>query len=146
MYFQTEQKFDYLGFLENHWINSKFCFYYLLVLLVYIFKKIHFSFFFLPLNFLFILFIGRMFTVGLLMGPFNHAWYTFLDKMLVGNAGKIVFKKICCDQCVAAPYFCTTFLMGKKKHFIFSVVFKFLINISFFCIIKIILVCVMKGK
>lgn len=55
---------------------------------------------------------GRMFAVGLLMGPFNHAWYTFLDKMLVGNSGRIVFKKICCDQCVAAPYFCTTFLMG----------------------------------
>ncbi|XP_014773370.1 mpv17-like protein 2 [Octopus bimaculoides] len=55
---------------------------------------------------------GRMFTVGLFMGPATHFWYTFLDKMLVGTAGITVLKKICCDQAVAAPYFCTTFLVG----------------------------------
>ncbi|GAB1601567.1 mpv17 2 [Argonauta hians] len=55
---------------------------------------------------------GRMFTVGLFMGPPTHFWYSFLDKMLVGKTGKTVVKKILADQAVAAPYFCTTFLIG----------------------------------
>lgn len=55
---------------------------------------------------------GRMIVIGCVLGPFNHYWYSFLDKRLVGKSGNIVFKKIMCDQAVAGPFFCSSFLMG----------------------------------
>lgn len=55
---------------------------------------------------------GRMFCMGFILGPFNHCWYKILDHFLKGATGKIVLKKICADQAVAAPFFCSTFFMG----------------------------------
>ena len=55
---------------------------------------------------------GRMIAIGFVLGPFNHYWYTFLDKVLKGSGGTIVLKKIACDQAVAGPFFCTSFLFG----------------------------------
>jgi protein Mpv17 len=55
---------------------------------------------------------GRMVMIGFVLGPFNHYWYSFLDKILKGNSGKVVLKKIACDQMVAGPFFCTSFLLG----------------------------------
>ena len=56
---------------------------------------------------------GRMFCMGFVLGPFNHCWYKILDHILKGATGKIVVKKIMCDQAVAAPFFCSSFFMGK---------------------------------
>ncbi|KAH9504151.1 hypothetical protein Btru_065115 [Bulinus truncatus] len=55
---------------------------------------------------------GRMIIIGLSLGPFNHYWYAILDKVIKGNSGKAVFHKILCDQIIAGPFFCTTFLCG----------------------------------
>lgn len=55
---------------------------------------------------------GRMFCMGFVLGPFNHCWYKILDHILKGATGRIVVKKIMCDQAVAAPFFCSSFFMG----------------------------------
>ncbi|XP_005102213.1 mpv17-like protein 2 [Aplysia californica] len=55
---------------------------------------------------------GRMVAIGFVLGPFNHYWYTFLDRILKGTSQKTVLKKIACDQTVAGPFFCTSFLVG----------------------------------
>lgn len=55
---------------------------------------------------------GRMFIIGLMLGPFNHFWYKMLDKYIIGTGIKMVTKKIAADQAVAGPFFCTTFLIG----------------------------------
>ena len=46
-----------------------------------------------------------MFSIGILLGPFNHGWYTLLDKVLPGQTGKIVVKKILADQIIASPFY-----------------------------------------
>ncbi|KAL8624187.1 hypothetical protein ACOMHN_046273 [Nucella lapillus] len=55
---------------------------------------------------------GRMFIIGLILGPFSHHWYRLLDKYVTGSGVKVVFKKIACDQAVAGPFFCSAFLIG----------------------------------
>uniref|UniRef100_A0A0B6YBP3 Mpv17-like protein 2 n=1 Tax=Arion vulgaris TaxID=1028688 RepID=A0A0B6YBP3_9EUPU len=55
---------------------------------------------------------GRMIIIGFGLGPFNHYWYALLDRMIKGSTGLSVIKKIACDQLVAAPFFCTSFLSG----------------------------------
>ncbi|XP_076441272.1 mpv17-like protein 2 [Babylonia areolata] len=55
---------------------------------------------------------GRMFVIGLMMGPFNHHWYRLLDKFIHGSNLKAAVKKIAADQAVGGPFFCTTFLIG----------------------------------
>lgn len=55
---------------------------------------------------------GRMIIIGCALGPFNHIWYAVLDKFIKGASGKAVFQKILCDQFIAGPFFCTTFLYG----------------------------------
>lgn len=55
---------------------------------------------------------GRLFVVGVLMGPFNHGWYTFLDKVLPAAKPLVVVKKILMDQIVAAPILAFGFFMG----------------------------------
>ncbi|XP_025110402.1 mpv17-like protein 2 [Pomacea canaliculata] len=55
---------------------------------------------------------GRMFIIGLMLGPFNHFWYKMLDKYIIGTGIKMVTKKIAADQAVAGPFFCTTFLIA----------------------------------
>lgn len=55
---------------------------------------------------------GRMFAVGLCLGPFNHLWYSYLDKVLPGKTLTTVLKKILADQIVASPFFAFTFFVG----------------------------------
>ncbi|CAK9302471.1 unnamed protein product [Gordionus sp. m RMFG-2023] len=53
-----------------------------------------------------------MFTVGFCIGPFNHLWYTNLDRWMPGTSRKIILKKLLADQILAAPIFCFIFFMG----------------------------------
>lgn len=46
---------------------------------------------------------AKMSAVGLIMGPFNHKWYDFLDKIFPTKTGKIVLCKVLLDQILAAP-------------------------------------------
>lgn len=69
------------------------------------------------------IFAGRMFIVGLFLGPFNHFWYGLLDRVIKGSGGKVVLKKILCDQTVAAPVFCSSFFLGKFNKLYFVVTF-----------------------
>ncbi|GFO37194.1 mpv17-like protein 2 [Plakobranchus ocellatus] len=55
---------------------------------------------------------GRMVVIGLALGPFNHFWYALLDKWVKGPGAQMVLKKICLDQAVAGPFFCSMFLSG----------------------------------
>ncbi|CAG5131005.1 unnamed protein product [Candidula unifasciata] len=55
---------------------------------------------------------GRMILIGFSLGPFNHFWYSLLDKFIKGRTGANVLTKIACDQMVAAPFFCSSFLCG----------------------------------
>ncbi len=57
--------------------------------------------------------VGRMFVIGFVSGPINHAWYTFLDRAVKGTAGQQVFRKIILDQIIASPFFNWFFFMGK---------------------------------
>jgi len=61
------------------------------------------------------LFIGRLFTVGLIFGPFNHIWYTRAIEVVVGRNSKGtkgVFKRILADQTIADPIFNLLFFFG----------------------------------
>ncbi|XP_070562867.1 mpv17-like protein 2 [Ptychodera flava] len=55
---------------------------------------------------------GRMFLIGLMIGPFNHVWYKFLDHFLPARTTGVIVRKILLDQIVASPFFATTFFMG----------------------------------
>ncbi|XP_059472461.1 mpv17-like protein 2 isoform X2 [Neocloeon triangulifer] len=52
---------------------------------------------------------GRMFIVGLVMGPVHHYWYIWLDRYLKTNQ---VWRKILADQILAAPFFAFSFFYG----------------------------------
>ena len=56
---------------------------------------------------------GRLGGAGLLMGPFNHAWYTFLDRILPGSNTATVLRKILSDQLIASPFFAFAFFAGQ---------------------------------
>jgi protein Mpv17 len=58
-----------------------------------------------------------MMLIGFMLGPFNHFWYSMLDKVVTGSGLKVVLKKIAADQSVAGPFFCTTFLIGTQLFF-----------------------------
>lgn len=55
---------------------------------------------------------ARMFTMGIVLGPCNHGWYTFLDRILPGIRPTTIVRKILLDQIVASPFFAFTFFMG----------------------------------
>ena len=57
---------------------------------------------------------ARMAILGMCMGPLNHGWYKFLDSVLVGVTGRVVFKKVLADQLVMAPICCSFFYVGKE--------------------------------
>merc|ERR1711990_1306742 len=43
---------------------------------------------------------------GGVFGPVVHAWYRWLDRLLPGTAGRIIFRKLCLDISVfAVPYY-----------------------------------------
>lgn len=56
---------------------------------------------------------GRMFMMGISLGPLTHLWYNVaIDKLIKGVGNKMVFKKILADQFVAGPIFCSSFFFG----------------------------------
>lgn len=55
---------------------------------------------------------AKMFTIGIVLGPFNHVWYSFLDKALPGINFATISKKILADQACASPFFAFTFFIG----------------------------------
>lgn len=56
---------------------------------------------------------GRMFTIGLMLGPFNHMWYNKLIEKIVTTGGtKGALKRILADQICAGPFFCFSFFFG----------------------------------
>ncbi|KAK2179291.1 hypothetical protein NP493_501g02002 [Ridgeia piscesae] len=55
---------------------------------------------------------GRLGGTGLLLGPFNHVWYAFLDRVLPGCNTATVLRKILSDQLIASPFFAFAFFAG----------------------------------
>jgi len=58
---------------------------------------------------------GRMFTMGFVLGPMAHFWYSWLDRRIPIKSGKAVIKKILYDQSIASPLFSFTFITGMNK-------------------------------
>ena len=56
---------------------------------------------------------GRLGGTGLLLGPFNHVWYAFLDRVLPGCNTATVLRKILSDQLIASPFFAFAFFAGQ---------------------------------
>jgi len=57
---------------------------------------------------------ARMATMGLVcMGPMNHHFYVYLDKILPGASARIVAKKVAADMLVIAPIADCSFFTGK---------------------------------
>ncbi|XP_060074215.1 mpv17-like protein 2 [Ylistrum balloti] len=48
---------------------------------------------------------------GLVIGPFCHYWYLFLDKWLPGKTIKVVLKKVIVDQLICSPIYISLFLL-----------------------------------
>ena len=58
---------------------------------------------------------GRMFLMGLMIGPLGHFWYTKLaDKLVLGTGPKVVLKKIGVDQIIFTPIITCIFFGGKN--------------------------------
>lgn len=56
---------------------------------------------------------GRMFCIGITLGPLTHLWYTVvIERLVKGTGNKMVLKKILADQFVAGPVFCSAFFFG----------------------------------
>lgn len=45
----------------------------------------------------------KMFTIGSAVGPFQHIWYTFLDKKFPKKTRSVILKKVLLDQIFCAP-------------------------------------------
>ena len=45
----------------------------------------------------------KMFAIGGAVGPFQHIWYTYLDKKFPKKTRSIILKKVFLDQIFAAP-------------------------------------------
>ena len=58
---------------------------------------------------------ARMATMGLAcLGPLNHNWYIFLDKILPGTTVRTVTKKVLVDILVMGPVFLVSFYTGRR--------------------------------
>lgn len=55
---------------------------------------------------------GRMMVIGMIIGPCDHIWYGFLDRILPLKSSAVVAKKILLDQIIAAPSFTSIFFIG----------------------------------
>lgn len=49
-------------------------------------------------------------VTGILIGPFCHYWYIFLDWWLPGRSARVVTKKLLVDQLICSPIIITSFL------------------------------------
>lgn len=50
---------------------------------------------------------------GALMGVEGHIWYGILDRIIVKTTWRNTFKKVVCDQTIAAPIYTITYIVGK---------------------------------
>lgn len=57
-------------------------------------------------------FLGRLFLIGLGLGPALHFWYKFLDKRLPGANALSVAKKVFLDISIASPICIAYFFIG----------------------------------
>ena len=48
------------------------------------------------------------------LGPLNHNWYIFLDKILPGTSVGTVTKKVLVDILVMGPVFLVSFYTGRR--------------------------------
>ena len=55
----------------------------------------------------------RMSAMGLIIGPINHYWYTFLDKRWSGRSHRHVFTKMLTDEICMAPVSACIFYVGE---------------------------------
>lgn len=55
---------------------------------------------------------ARMAGTGLLIGPFVHYWYVFLDRWLPGRTFRILCKKVLLDQLICSPAYLTIFVLS----------------------------------
>ncbi|XP_070195464.1 mpv17-like protein 2 [Littorina saxatilis] len=55
---------------------------------------------------------GRMFILGMVLGPFGHFFYASLDKFIQGSSVSHVLRKIAADQLIGSPLFYSGFLIG----------------------------------
>ncbi|CAF2560018.1 unnamed protein product [Rotaria sp. Silwood2] len=49
---------------------------------------------------------------GIALGIEGHVWYKFLDRVIAQATWRNAFKKVLCDQIVAAPIYTTTYIIG----------------------------------
>ena len=49
------------------------------------------------------------------MGVEGHIWYGFLDRLIAQATWSNTFKKVLLDQCIAAPIYTTTYIIGNKN-------------------------------
>ncbi|XP_071491931.1 mpv17-like protein 2 [Diadema antillarum] len=55
---------------------------------------------------------AHMFTLGAMLGPFNHYWYVYLDRILPGTMASTVVRKIVLDELIGSPILITLFFLG----------------------------------
>lgn len=86
----------------------------------------------------------RMGTAGLLFGPFDHYWYTLLDKRLPGRHAAVIAKKLSLDLFVYGPIGVAAFFLRKSFRKIPASIFKrlFLSIIISCCLV----LCMLEGK
>lgn len=56
--------------------------------------------------------MGRMFWVGILLGPLHHVYYEYVDRIWPGSTMRDVRKKIYADQFIASPLTIVFFFYG----------------------------------
>ncbi|XP_040276370.1 mpv17-like protein 2 isoform X2 [Bufo bufo] len=55
---------------------------------------------------------GRMFIVGVCLGPLDHYWYIWLDRLLPGATTQVVVKKVLLEQILVSPILGVLFFVG----------------------------------
>ncbi|XP_063772169.1 mpv17-like protein 2 isoform X2 [Pseudophryne corroboree] len=55
---------------------------------------------------------GRMLVIGSCLGPLDHYWYIWLDRLLPGATVQLVVKKVLLEQILVSPVLSSLFFMG----------------------------------